>query len=231
MSGALSGPWTLRGEAIWLAAGRRGPFPPLPDGIDAVPGPCAVAACRYTESPVGPFLALTFARPARSGARPGWCTTAMVVDQAGARAGARLNWGFPAEVGELRWMARGDQRTLVWEDRDLVIRARGRGPRLAMAVPHPDLLLRGGAHVRVPDRLWARCRAAGVRVHAQDDDDLAWLAGRHVGVHASGVERVMQQAQVPFLRSVLQHPPAPNLADVVRREPAPMPAGQGSVVR
>ena len=94
-----------------------------------MPGPLVVSAARFTESPVGPYLELSVAEPARLGARIGLCMTLMVVDSPESRLGGRLNWGLPKQLGTLRWLAEGDQRTLAWEDCDLVVRGARRGRR------------------------------------------------------------------------------------------------------
>jgi hypothetical protein len=200
----------MEGEAIMGLARHHGPARELPDGISRLPGPCMFSAARFITSPVGPFLAFTVAHPARAGGRVGWCTTDMVVDRQGARAGVRLAWGFPAEVGRLRWLAQGDRREMVWDDCDVVIRARGRGLRLPMVVPHPDLQHRGDVRMAVPDRMWARFQAARVRVHAPEGHDLAWLVGGHVGLLASGVQRVLREAKVPVAPAAVRYGDAPS---------------------
>jgi hypothetical protein len=191
-------------------ARHPGARPLLPDGIARLPGPCLFSAARFTTSPVGPFLAFTVAHPARADGRVGWSTTEMIVDRQGARAGVRLAWGFPAEVGRLRWLAKGDRRELVWDDCDLVISGRGRGPRFPLVIPHPDLQHQGDVRVAVPDRMWARFQATRVRVHVPADDDLGWLAGVHPGVLASGVHRVLREAKLPVARPAVRYGDAPS---------------------
>ena len=79
-----------------------------------MPGPAVIIAARYQASPVGPYSELLVAEPARVGLRPGWCVTNGVVDSSAARVGARLNWGFPKELGSLVWEFEGNQRELRW---------------------------------------------------------------------------------------------------------------------
>jgi len=176
---------------------RRRPPHLLPLGIAPAPGPTMITASRYLASPVGPFLQLALAVPARLGGRLGWCVTFLIVDRQDARTGARLNWGFPAELGTLRWLAEGGSRSLAWEDRGLVVRARGRGPKLPMAMPHRELQSRGDGPVIVPDRLLGLFQLARVTVETAPDDDLAPLGGRHAGTLVGGVHRVLREARTP----------------------------------
>ena len=89
-----------------------------------------ITASRFMQSPVGPYLQLAVALPARLGGRFGWCVTHLVVDKQDARTGARLNWGFPAELGTLRWREDGPERELLWEEREVVVRGHARGPKI-----------------------------------------------------------------------------------------------------
>jgi hypothetical protein len=156
-----------------------------------------VTASRFDQSPVGPYLQLAVALPARLGGRFGWCVTHLVVDNQDARTGARLNWGFPAELGTLHWREEGPVRELVWAERELAVRGRGRGPRVPLAVPHRELQHRGDSAVIVPDRLLGLFRAGTVRIEAFTGDPLAQLAGRHLGSLVSGANRVVREARTP----------------------------------
>ena len=69
------------------------------------------------------------AEPARLGARLGLCITTMVVNSVDSRLGGRVNWGLPKELGTLRWLADDDERTLRWEERDIVVAGRPSGRR------------------------------------------------------------------------------------------------------
>src|SRR2546421_298565 len=115
MTEAPHAPWALRGEMVlaWLGGGSRGRAGRVPDGLAALPGPAALVAVRYTASPVGPYLELSVGEPARLGLRPGLCTTTMGVSAPAAKVGNRLNWGMPAELATLHWLADGDERTMV----------------------------------------------------------------------------------------------------------------------
>jgi hypothetical protein len=156
-----------------------------------------VTASRFTQSPVGPYLQLAVAVPARLGGRFGWGVTHLVVDKQDARTGARLNWGFPAELGTLRWREDEAARELVWEEREILVRGQGRGPKLPMAVPHRELQHRGDGPVMVPDRLVGMFRFASVRIQAYPGDPLVGLAGRHLGTLVSGGNRVVREARTP----------------------------------
>jgi hypothetical protein len=81
-----------------------------------------IAGAHYTDSPVGPYLELCIAEPARLGARPGFCLTTAAVNVADARVGGVLNWGFPKELATLRWSQDGDHRSLWWEERGIGLR-------------------------------------------------------------------------------------------------------------
>lgn len=196
MNGVPFAPWALQGEAV-IGFSRRRPPHTLPAGIAPAPGPTMITASRFSASPVGPFLQLAVAVPARLGGRLGWCVTLLVVDRQDARTGARLNWGFPAELATLRWRAEGRTRELAWDERGLVVRARGRGPKVPLAVPHRELQSRGDGPVMVPDRLLGLFQPAGVRLQVAPDDDLTAVAGGHLGALVGGVHRVLREARTP----------------------------------
>src|SRR5439155_1679442 len=165
-------PWALVGECVVGVVRRRKLASTLPAGIHRLPGPCVVTAVRYSDSPVGPYLELAVGEPARLGARPGLCVTTMVVTTAEARVGGRLNWGFPKEVGALRWRSHGDEREVVWEDRDIVVRGRPWGPAPPLLVPMRALQRRGDGPVVVPGRLRGRAQLARVELEVPDGDAL-----------------------------------------------------------
>jgi Acetoacetate decarboxylase (ADC) len=156
-----------------------------------------ITASRFMQSPVGPYLQLAVALPARLGGRFGWCVTHLVVDKQDARTGARLNWGFPAELGTLRWREDEGEQELVWEEREVAVRARARGPKVPLAVPHRELQQRGDGPVIVPDRLLGMFRVATVRIQAFPGDELSVLAGRHLGSVVGGANRVVREARTP----------------------------------
>jgi hypothetical protein len=190
-------PWVLGGESLVALARLRTKPDALPTGVHRIPGPCLIVANRITESPVGPYLELGIAVPARHGARPAWCFTTMVVDNPEARLGGRLNWGFPKELGRLLWLHDGDERELRWVDRDICVRALPRRLVTPLLIPTRALQRRGDGPVVVPGRLRAMAKLASVTVYAPRDDELFGLAGRHPGAHLTGVKLVIRPARRP----------------------------------
>lgn len=204
------GSWVLRGEAIVAFGARRPARPALPAGLASVPGPAMVTATRYTHSPVGPFLELAVAEPVRLGARLGWCRTLVVVDRHDVRIGDRLQWGFPAEIGLLRWFVRDGERELIWDEHDLVVRGRPHGPAMPWLSPQRTLQERNREPVVVPGHVRGLARPARVSVQTMPGDALAGLAGRHVGLVVSGLHRVWRDARTPArLRPSLTGSPLP----------------------
>jgi hypothetical protein len=190
-------PWQLAGECVVALVRPPACRPPLPAGLHPVPGPLVVAAARFTESPVGPYLELSVAEPARVGARIGLCVTLMVVDSPDSRLGGRLNWGLPKELGTLRWLADDDERTLAWEDRDVVVRGVPSGPSVPMVAPVRSLQRRADGLVVVGGRMRGHARPARVEITAPDSDGLFGLAGWHRGMVVSGVRMVINPARRP----------------------------------
>lgn len=197
----------MAGECVVGLARRRGPGPPLPAGLHRAPGPCLVVAARYTDSPVDTYLELAVGEPARLGARPGLCITTMVVDSPDSRIGGRLNWGFPKELGTLRWEVDGADRQLTWQERGVVVRARPKGPAFPALVPVRALQRRADGAVVVPGRFGGRARLGRLEVEAPDGDALASLAGRHPGAVVSGMRFVVDPARLPVgVRATLRAP-------------------------
>ena len=176
---------------------------PLPVGIERLPGPGLLMAARYANSPVGPYLELAMASPARVGARLGLCVTTMVVDSDDSVVGGRSNWGFPKELSPLRWTPRGDGWSLRCEDRGVAVTARPRGPAVPLAAPVLCLQRRAGEPVLVPGWLRGRFRSAHVDVEADAGagagDALQALAGRHPGLAVTSLSLVISAARpVPY---------------------------------
>ncbi len=153
-------PWALAGESIVALARWRGVPPVFPVGLSALPGPSMVAATRYTDSPVGPYVELIVGHPARLGLRVGWMVSEAVVTEEDARIGGRLNWGFPSERADLRWEVDGRERALVWSSRGFAMRGTPRGMPLPWLVP-----VRGAAasQRRLHDRPRPSARPSPVR--------------------------------------------------------------------
>ena len=194
---APNAPWELSGDCMLALVWRDGTRPELPQGLQPLPGPTLVAAARHASSPVGPYLELVVATPARLGARAGLCITTMVVDSAESRVGGRLNWGFPKELGTLRWSAEGDSRELVWEERGVLVRGAPVGPGVPMVLPVHALQRRADGPVVVPCRLRGLVRVSRVAVSVPDGDALAGLAGQHAGAVVRGYQLVVAPARRP----------------------------------
>lgn len=219
MTGAPFAPWVLRGEAIVVLTRRHRYRTALTDGLVPLPGPALIVATRFTASPVGPYLRLAVAEPARLGMRPGWCLTTVVVDDERALVGERLNWGMPAQLGSLRWVQQDDERELEWRECGVVVHARGSRPTFPFMLPFRSVQQRGDGPVVVPGRIGGRARPARVEVTAGVDEELGWTVGRHRGLLLSGVEQIVHEARQPigFTATLL----APN------RAPEPVLRGNG----
>jgi len=190
----------------------------MPEGVLGAPGPAMVAAVRYTDSPVGPFLQLMVMVPGRLGAHLGWSAVVAVVDKPDALVGFQLNWGVPASMGELRWFARDGVRQLLWEDRDLSVKARGRGFGVPLLMPHRLVQARADGPVVVPNRLWGLFRPALVMIEAGPrGDGLDGLVGRHLGATVDGVHRSIAPARTPV--GLLAPLRAPARAEPLMRRP------------
>jgi Acetoacetate decarboxylase (ADC) len=190
---APGAPWALRGECLVAVCPRAGPAG-LPPGIDRLPGPSVLVAARYTDSPVGPYLEVAVACPARVGPRPGLCVTTMVVDSSDSRAGGRHNWGFPKELTTLHWSTQSGSTSLRLAG-GLEIRGRPHGPALPLALPLWCLQLRVDGPVIVLGWMRGRFRPATVDVNVPAGDPLAALAGRQRGFRVTGLHLVMGPAR------------------------------------
>src|SRR3954449_6381437 len=86
-------PWALVGEcmlALIPARVRRrrdGWERRMPPGVAWMPGTALLIVLRYSDSPVGPFVELAVAEPARLGLRTGFCVTTSVVSAPPAKVG------------------------------------------------------------------------------------------------------------------------------------------------
>lgn len=184
----------------------------MPGAVRALPGPTVVIGCRYTDSPVGPYLELSVAEPARLGLRPGWCVTSMVVSEAAAKVGNRLNWGMPASIGSLEWSADGDVRVLRWVDGGVEVRAVCGRVAVPAVLPMRSVQGRGDGPVLVPRRLSALLRLARVSVGASGGDEgWSWSAGEHRGAVLSSARLLVRPARHPLgvlssFRAPLQAP-------------------------
>lgn len=208
-------PWSLRGESLVALLRRPGAGAPLPAGVAPVPGPAVLVATCFSASPVGPYLELLVAVPARLGPWFGWCATTMVVDGAAARDGGRANWGFPKQIGSLVWQVDGDERRLRWVERGIEVRGRVVGLALPGLVPLRVLQRRGDGPVGVGAHAVGRGRPTRVHVEVPDGDALARLRGAHAGLHVAGLHLHVRPARRPAGVAALTAPlraPEPALS-------------------
>ncbi len=157
-----------------------------------------MAATRYSDSPVGPFLELVVGHPARLGLRFGWHISETVVTQEDARLGGRLNWGFPSDMADLEWEVDGVERALVWPSRGFAVRGRPWGVPLPWLVPVRALQRRSDGCVIVPGHQRGRARLAHVVVEAKPDDRLAAIEGAHPGAMVAGLRAMVHPARAPL---------------------------------
>jgi hypothetical protein len=212
-------PWSLTGEVI-VALVRKpggGDAAALPVGLQPLPGPAIVWAGHWAQTPVGPFTELAVAVPARLGLRPGLCITISVVNNADARMAGRLGWGMPRQLGSLRWLAVGPQRTLSWSDRDIEVRAEVRPGAGPFTKAWRGLQRRSDGLVVVPARLSGWIRRARVTIDVPPDDGLEPIGGSRRGWIISGRTLVLEPSRRPtgLLRTLV----APRL------EPEVVPGG------
>jgi hypothetical protein len=177
-------PWALRGEAVGAVV--RTSRLALLYGV------------RYTESPVGAFVELGLAVSTRLGLRPGLRSSVVVVSDAAAKVGFRLNWGLPAELGQVTWTADGDERVVRWEERGIELRAVPVGPRVPVVVPTRGIQRRGDASVLLPRRMAGLLRLARAEVSVPvDDEELGPLAGVHRGAVVASARLLLRPARQP----------------------------------
>lgn len=197
---APDAPWRLSGDAVLaLCRPRRvGRDEALAAGVVAASGFAVLFACRYDTSPVGPYVEMGVAEPARLGLRPGWCVTAMAATSTDARVAGRLSWGFPKQLAGLVWDDRGDGVRVEWPEAGLVMRAEPRGRRIPAWMPLRGLQRRGDGPVVVPGSIrgWLRRARAEVSIEG-DDSQLAWLAGPHPAATLTGARFVVDVARAP----------------------------------
>ncbi len=206
-------PWALFGEGmIGFARHRRRRFSDLPKGMHRVPGPIVILAERFVDSPAGPFVCLSIGEPVRVGLRIGMHFGISVINSEPALKAGEEHWGFPHELGSLRWWSEAGVRSVVWAERDIQVRATIKGRPLPLLFPVSSLQARAGGPVVVPSRFQSLVRRSSIEVIITDPDDpLAPLAGRHRGFTLSGLamhRRAVKRATgwLNPLRGVLKAP-------------------------
>jgi len=209
-------PWSLSGEVVVAFAPRPagGDAGALPAGLTPLPGPAVVWAGHWAQTPVGPFSELAVAVPARLGLRPGLCITMSVVNNADARLAGRLGWGMPRQLGSLRWLALGPQRTLTWSERGIEVQADVRPGAGPFTKALRGLQRRGDGPVVVPARLSGWIRRARVTIDVPSADGLEPLAGSRRGWVISGRTLVLEPSRRPtgLLRTLLAPTAPPETA-------------------
>lgn len=187
MAGSSDGRWALAGEAIIAFVGHHRAVHALPAGFHRLPGPVVVVAQRFDTSPVGPYLCLAVGEPVLLGLRPGYFFGTVVIDVPEARKASRSEWGFPTELGTLRWHTKPDGASLSWEERSIDVTAEVRGRPLPMLLPVRSVQRRADGQVIVPSRVRGIARRSLVRVDLPSKDPLGALRGEHVGFRVSGM--------------------------------------------
>lgn len=135
--------------------------------------PRFLAALHHLRSPVGPSVELVSGELALPWRGPrGLRQTTLATCGGAARAGE--------EPVSLRWWAQESQREVIWEEKELRIRAEVSSAGIPVVVPsrllHPGW---PGDEARPPERLPARLRRARAEIDVPRDDPLlGWLAGR-----------------------------------------------------
>ncbi|HVF14838.1 MAG TPA: acetoacetate decarboxylase family protein, partial [Acidimicrobiales bacterium] len=145
--------WTGTGECLVCVVWRPGAKSSLPTGLHHVPGPHLVVAANYLTSPVGPYLELAVAQPARHGTRVGMCVTTMGCGSSAACEAGLERWGFPKRSAGLGWTEDGSELVVRWEDRGIVVRAAARARTVPAILPYNSLQRRADGPVWVTGRL------------------------------------------------------------------------------
>ena len=187
MVDAASPPWRLEGEAV-VAFGRGGRTTgPRQCGAQSV-----IIAVDYAASPVGRYVELALAEPARHRARLGLSVTTMLVSSAASEAAGRRHWGFPKELGRLSWTVDGQVRVLEWEDGGVRVGATPHTrPSVPVFVPLQALQHRGEEAVAVPGHLRARASLARITVDAGPDSVFHRLGVTRWGLLLTDVRLVL----------------------------------------
>ena len=181
------GSWALLGEAVVGFSSRPRRLVGLPRGIHRMPGPAVILAEKFLDSPVGPYLSLSIGEPARIGAHVGIYFGTSVVDNSHARRAGRQYWGYPHELGALRWISEGAQRGIAWDERGIEVRAEVLGRPMPFLVPVRTMQRRSDGPVVIPGRMRAMARRSRVSFASPEDDPFAVINGFHRGVALSGL--------------------------------------------
>lgn len=180
-------PWDLRGEAVvaFLGPHRTGlAAGPL---VRRVPGPAVVLGASWQATPVGPYREFAIVLPSRIAWWPGGCVVEMVVDDESSLRAGRANWGMPKQRGQLSWDGTAPGAGLRWEERGIEVSAVRRAPGAPGLVAFPLVQVRDDGPIAIPALALARASPSWVRVDVPPADPLAGMAGRHPGLHLTGL--------------------------------------------
>lgn len=175
--------WIGTGECVVGLARCPAGIGTPPSPLRRTRGPVLIVAARYTSSPVGPYLEIVVSEPVRVGLRFGMCATVMVVNSVGSCEAGRAHWGFPKEIGTLSWSSQGEEVSLRWEERAVVVSGRPVGRSFPAIVPFRSLQTRADGPVRFGGSATGRARCCRMEVEVEPGDPLAPLAGRHPAIH------------------------------------------------
>ncbi|GAC1517673.1 MAG: hypothetical protein NVS1B12_04840 [Acidimicrobiales bacterium] len=213
-------PWAMVGEVITAVFRRAGSGVGGGAGATTLPGPGILFAARYQTSPIGPFTELAVVEPVhRRPGRVGFAVTYSVVDDERACRDGRTKWGFPREVGRLRWDHRDDAIRVTWDDQALQVDVVVGRVAFPLLVPVHLLQHRGTERVVVPVRFRGLARVARITVSAPPDGPMAVLAGARRGL-VLGAPRLRIDPAVSPLGWA-------GLASRLGRAPAPAAPGLG----
>lgn len=180
--------WALLGEGIVAFARRRkGVLPPLPYGLHRIPGPVVILVENFIDSPVGPYVSLSIGEPVRLGLRPGFYFSTSVLSSTNARRIGRLRWGFPHELGSLVWSTDANVRSVIWDERQMEVRASVASRPMPILLPLRVIQRRGDGAVVIPTRLKALAYRSRVEVALKAGDPLFSIGGVHRGFVLSGM--------------------------------------------
>lgn len=223
-----SSPWALFGEGmIAFARHRRRRLTKLPKGMHRVPGPIVILAERFVDSPAGPFVCLSIGEPVRVGFRVGMHFGISVINSEDALKAGDEHWGFPHELGALRWWSEAGVRSVMWDERQIQVRGTIKGRPMPLLFPMSSLPAKAGRPVVVPSKFQSLIRRSSIELLVNDPEDpLFPLAGTHRGFVLSGLavhRRAVRRATgwMNPLRGVLRSP-EPGVASMpttLRRSP------------
>jgi hypothetical protein len=207
-AGSFDPPWRMRGESIlaWARmrkSDRRQLVSMLPRGVKVLPLlPAAVVGVAYQDSPVGPYHEFAIGVFGRIGLRPGLCVVLQVVDAPEARKVYRQEWGLPTDLGTFLWSRDGDERSMRWEERGIMLRGEPVGFRIPIGLPMRSVQRRSDGPVVLPRRLWCLMRLSRATIEvaeplSEQEVELGWLAGRHPGALLNHMRMVAGLARHP----------------------------------